>query len=89
MTDSGSAPLHCRIAAEIVRRAIAPGRDPDLPLPSEQEVKREYGVSHATARQALVELRKAGGITTASTQGSFLPGKCPDHRRRADGGAAS
>lgn len=72
MTDSGSAPLHCRIAAEIVRRAIAPGRDPELPLPSEQEIQQEYGVSHATARRALAELREAGVITTASTWGSIL-----------------
>lgn len=80
MTDSGSAPLHCRIAAEIVRRAIAPDRDPDLPLPSEHEVQREYGVSHATARQALAELREAGVISTASMRGSFLDRPLPRPR---------
>jgi GntR family transcriptional regulator len=70
--SAGSAPLHCRIAADIIRRAVAPCRDPNLPLPSEAEIRREYGVSRATARQALTELRQTGVIITVPIGGSFL-----------------
>ena len=73
MTDNaGSLPLHGQIAAEIIRRAIAPGRDPSLPLPTESEIQRDYGVSRGTARQALTELREAGVIVTTSAQDYFL-----------------
>ncbi|WP_203993793.1 GntR family transcriptional regulator [Virgisporangium aurantiacum] len=73
MTDNaGPLPVHSQIAAEIVRRAIAPGRDPRMPLPTESEIQSDYGVSRGTARQALTELREAGVIVTTSAQDCIL-----------------
>lgn len=55
-------PLHARIADELRRRiAVGELRSGD-PVPSEHQLRKDYGVSRGTVRQALAALRAEGAI---------------------------
>lgn len=55
-------PLHARIAADLRRRIAAGELRSGDPVPSEHQLRRTYGVSRGTVRQALAALRAEGAI---------------------------
>lgn len=60
------------IAQEIARRIECGELPPGERLPTEPELAELFGVHRLTARQAMVELRKAGLVDTQHGQGSFV-----------------
>lgn len=65
-------PVYRRIA-EAVGARIASGDLPQgAPLPSEQQLAEEFGVTRPTVRQGLAELRATGVITVVNGRGAFV-----------------
>jgi GntR family transcriptional regulator len=65
----------------IVQGALPPGH----PLPSEEQLARQFGVSRPTVRQGVAELRHAGLVEVLVGRGSFVrarPSRPPFTRRR-------
>ena len=61
----------------LLRDRIANGRlDGDGPLPSEQALAAEHGVSRATVRRALGELAREGLVSRRRGAGTFALGDC-------------
>jgi GntR family transcriptional regulator len=50
---------------------------PGEQLPTEAELREQYGVSRNTVRNALVKLTSAGLVDTATTRGTFVRGRRP------------
>lgn len=68
-----SEPLWSQLAA-ILRQQIADGTlAPGDPLPSEQALQDEHGVSRGTVRHALRVLKDEGLVVTFAGRGSFVP----------------
>jgi GntR family transcriptional regulator len=65
-------PLYQQLS-DLLREDIKGGRYAPLDrLPSEHELVREYAISRITARQALVELERAGLVFRRQGRGSFV-----------------
>ena len=65
-------PLYQQLS-DLLREEIRSGRyEPLDRLPSEHELVREYAISRITARQALVELERAGLVFRRQGRGSFV-----------------
>jgi GntR family transcriptional regulator len=65
-------PLYQQLS-DLLREQIRRGRYGPLDrLPSEHELVREYAISRITARQALVELERAGLVFRRQGRGSFV-----------------
>lgn len=80
MRRAGEPPLYYRIL-EIARRRIATGEwAPGAPLPTDEKLMREFGVSRHTVRVALNDLVNEGLIERFPGRGSFV---VPPERRRA------
>jgi GntR family transcriptional regulator len=60
------------IAQEVARRIESGELSPGQRLPTEPELAERFGVHRLTARQAMVELRKAGLVDTQHGRGSFV-----------------
>ena len=60
------------IAQEIGRRIESGELSPGERLPTEPELADQFGVHRLTARQAMVELRKAGLVDTQHGRGSYV-----------------
>ena len=56
------------IESEIAKRQLQPGD----PLPTEGDLRSEFGVSRATIRQALAELERRGVIERRQGRGTFI-----------------
>ena len=86
-TDAG-VPLHRQMFLvlhdEIVRGALDPGD----PLPTEQSMCYQFGVSRITVRRALADLADAGFIERKHGVGSFVLDH-PSVRQRDIGGSRS
>ncbi|WP_214106395.1 GntR family transcriptional regulator [Acrocarpospora catenulata] len=68
----GHIPLYRQIADIIGDRITRGELSPGEPIPSETELKREYGVAQMTARRVHRELRERGLIHTVPGEGSFV-----------------
>ncbi|MCL2542161.1 MAG: GntR family transcriptional regulator [Nocardioidaceae bacterium] len=55
-------PLHARLSAELRERILRGDFRPGEPLPSEAQLREEFGTSRGTVRAALATLRHAGLI---------------------------
>jgi GntR family transcriptional regulator len=60
------------IAQDVARRIESGELVPGQRLPTEPELAERFGVHRLTARQAMVELRKAGLVDTQHGRGSFV-----------------
>ena len=69
--------IHQTILKQIQSGAL----NPDDPLPGEDELAKEYGVSLITVRRAMTELKQDGAIVRVRGQGSFV--KKPESRPAA------
>lgn len=59
--------------ADHLRRGILDGTyPPGLPLPSEEVLAKEFGVSRPTVRQGIAELRAAGLVEVMMGRGMFV-----------------
>lgn len=59
--------------AEIIRARIEDGTyQPRQPVPSENQMIKEFGIARATARKAFAHLRETGYIYTVKSLGSFV-----------------
>lgn len=65
-------PAYRRIAAEVTARIESGALPPGAPLPSEQQLAEQFGVTRPTVRQGLAELRATGVITVISGKGAFV-----------------
>src|SRR5258708_22305788 len=72
LVPGGPVPLYQQLSA-LLREEIRRGRYGPLDrLPSEHELVREHAISRITARQALVELERAGLVFRRQGRGSFV-----------------
>ncbi|GAA2648484.1 GntR family transcriptional regulator [Paractinoplanes durhamensis] len=68
----GPVPLYQQLA-DLLRAEIEAGRLlPNRPVPSENTLQQQYGISRDTARHALRLLREDGWIVTVRGKGSFV-----------------
>ena len=68
----GHDPLYMQLAA-ILRARIQSGRLKHLdPLPSEDRLKDEFGISRDTVRKAVEVLRQEGLVFTVPHRGTFV-----------------
>jgi GntR family transcriptional regulator len=85
VTAGAGVPLHRQLFLvlhdEIARGALAPGD----PLPTEQTLCDQFGVSRITVRRALADLADAGLIERRQGVGSFVRGQPPSHRTAGAG----
>ena len=83
VTAGVGVPLHRQLFLvlhdEIARGAIAAGQ----PLPTEQELCEQFGVSRITVRRALADLAGQGYITRRQGVGSFVRHDNPTQREQA------
>ena len=72
LVSGAPVPLYQQLS-DLLREEIRRGRYGPLDrLPSEHELVREYAISRITARQALVELERAGLVFRRQGRGSFV-----------------
>jgi GntR family transcriptional regulator len=65
-------PLYAQLAA-ILRVSITSGKlAPRDPMPSEQQLQQEHGVSRGTVRAAFKMLRDEGLVITLPGRGSYV-----------------
>jgi DNA-binding GntR family transcriptional regulator len=77
---AGSVRVYRQVADALAAR-IGAGRYPGR-LPAERDFAREFGVSYATVRRAMVVLRERGLIQTIRGRGTFTaPGSAGNPRR--------
>jgi len=65
-------PLHLRIVEPLLRRIQSGELTPGHRLPTEALLRREHGVSRATARRALDELAERGLVRPEAGRGTFV-----------------
>jgi GntR family transcriptional regulator len=73
MIDSMSpTPLYVQLADLLAKRiedgTLAPGQ----PLPSETQLRQEYGVSRGTVRASVALLRERGSVVTMPQRGTYV-----------------
>jgi GntR family transcriptional regulator len=85
LTTGAGVPLHRQLFLvlhdEIARGALAPGN----PLPTEQTLCEQFGVSRITVRRALADLADEGLIERRHGVGSFVRGYAPSHHQVSSG----
>lgn len=72
LDHEGDTHLYVQIADAIRRRILAGGLAPGDAVPSETELRSEFGVARTTARRAIRVLRDEGLIHTAQGEGTFV-----------------
>lgn len=68
-------PLYFRVKSVLEERIRSGGLPPNVQLPSEADLCREFGVSRGTVREALRELVDAGLVERHHGKGSFVSAK--------------
>lgn len=71
---TGRGPVYERIAAALRERIDRGELQPGAILPSEAEIRAEFGVSRGTVRQALAVLEHAGLVDVVPAKGRFVRG---------------
>jgi DNA-binding GntR family transcriptional regulator len=65
-------PVYVQVA-DILRARIESGQLlPDRPVPSESQLRQEFGVARGTARKAIAVLREQGFVVTVKGRGSYV-----------------
>lgn len=63
---------YMRVANELEAEIKAGRLKPEARLPNERDLGAQYGVSHATARRAVKELRERGLVVTLANKGTYV-----------------
>ncbi|TKT03427.1 winged helix-turn-helix transcriptional regulator [Streptomyces lasalocidi] len=63
---------YMRVANELEAEIKAGRLAPEARLPNERDLGDQYGVSHATARRAVKELRERGLVVTLPNKVSYI-----------------
>lgn len=71
-TDKYGPPKYFQISREIISSIQRGTLSPGSPVPSENEIIQQFGVSNTTARKALHELEKEGWVTRVKGKGTFV-----------------
>lgn len=59
--------------ADVIGERIAAGvLRPNRPIPSEEQLRQEFGVARGTARRAVALLRERGLVETVMGRGTFV-----------------
>lgn len=68
-----------QVAAILAQRIRAGVLKADRPIPSEEQIRQEFGVARGTARLAVKVLREQGLVRTVMGKGTFVlaPGPAP------------
>lgn len=69
---SATAPRYVQIADDLRGKITAGAYPPGSKLPSNKDLREQYGVAEGTIRAALEELRGEGIVETQSTLGTFV-----------------
>ncbi|WP_406078492.1 GntR family transcriptional regulator [Micromonospora sp. NBC_00858] len=73
MIDSMSpTPLYVQLADLLGKRIEVGKLKPRQPLPSETQLRQEYGVSRGTVRAAVALLRERGLVVTLPQRGTYV-----------------
>lgn len=65
-------PLYQQLANTIEAKIQAGELAPRQPLPSETQLRQEYGVARGTVRQAVALLRERGLVVTIPQRGTYV-----------------
>lgn len=68
----GPVPVYLQIAEIIAARIESGELRPNRPVPSENQIAQEYGVSRDTSRRTMAWLRDQGLVYTVPQRGSFV-----------------
>lgn len=78
----GATPVYVQLADVIAGRIVDGTLSPNRPIPSEEQMRQEFGVARGTARKAVELLRVRGLVETVMGRGTFVlaPDPPPDAR---------
>jgi DNA-binding GntR family transcriptional regulator len=65
-------PVYVQLADLIAGQIESGDLQPDYPIPSEAQLKQEFGVARNTARRAVELLRERGLVYTIGGRGTFV-----------------
>ncbi|NJC82187.1 GntR family transcriptional regulator [Planosporangium mesophilum] len=65
-------PLYMQVADLLAARIESGELRAGKPIPSESQIRGEYGVARGTARAAVAELRNRGLVVTIHARGTFV-----------------
>jgi GntR family transcriptional regulator len=68
----GPIPVYVQIADIVASRIERGELVPHRPIPSETQIRQEFGVARDTARQAVALLRERGLVYTIAHRGTFV-----------------
>lgn len=72
LEESFSPPKYFQISRDIIAQIQKGTLTKGMPVPSENQIIDQYGVSNTTARKALQELEKAGWVNRVKGKGTFV-----------------
>lgn len=76
MIDPLSAvPVYVQVADAVAARIASGELQPDRPIPSEEHLRQEYGVSRGSVRHAVAVLRDRGLVITVPGRGTYVAKK--------------
>lgn len=73
----GPEPLYEQIADVLASRIADGTYPPRRRIPSEADIRNEFGVSRPTAQSAVQLLRERGLVTTVTGKGTYVAGEGP------------
>jgi DNA-binding GntR family transcriptional regulator len=65
-------PVYVQVADAVEARIADGSLQPDRPIPSEQDLADEYGVSRGSVRHAVAVLRDRGLVVTVPGRGTYV-----------------
>ncbi|SCF06726.1 winged helix-turn-helix domain-containing protein [Micromonospora mirobrigensis] len=65
-------PLYVQLADAITKQIQAGKLVPRRPIPSEEQLRQEFGVARGTVRQAVKLLRERGLVVTVPQRGTYV-----------------
>jgi GntR family transcriptional regulator len=84
--DRDAGPLYTQVRDHLLKRIDARDLMPGMPLPTEEELQAEFGVSRSVVRQALSELVDRGLIMKQRGRGSVVVPHAEHHRKATQAG---
>jgi GntR family transcriptional regulator len=68
----GPEPVYRQVAAILAARIRSGELQPARPVPSEEQLRQEFGVARGTARKAVAVLREQGLVRTVMGKGTYV-----------------